>query len=132
LNRLDSVLARTEWTDARIWEGLMRDVDGNWVCGTMSNLFLRRGTALLTPLLDRCGVAGVMRRWVLERAASLRLRAVERRIRWQDLKSAEEVFMSNAVVGMRSVRTIECAHLGTLRFDRSDAAVRLRALLDSQ
>jgi hypothetical protein len=33
---------------------------------------------------------------------------------------------------MRSVRTIECAHLGTLRFDRSDAAVRLRALLDSQ
>jgi 4-amino-4-deoxychorismate lyase len=132
LNRLDSVLARTEWTDARIWEGLMRDADGNWVCGTMSNLFLRRGTALLTPRLDRCGVAGVMRRWILERAASLRLRAAERRIRWQDLKSAEEVFMSNAVVGMRSVRTIECAHLGTLRFDRSDAAVRLRTLLDSQ
>jgi 4-amino-4-deoxychorismate lyase len=132
LNRLDSVLARTEWTDASIWEGLMRDADGNWVCGTMSNLFLRRGTALLTPLLDRCGVAGVMRRWILERAASLRLRAAQRRIRWQDLKSAEEVFMSNAVVGMRSVRTIECAHLGTLRFDRSDTAVRLRALLDSQ
>jgi len=132
LNRLDSVLARSEWTDARIWEGLMRDVDGNWVCGTMSNLFLRRGTVLMTPLLDRCGVAGVMRRWVLESAANLGLRAVERRIRWEDLQSAEEVFMSNAVVGIRSVRTIECARLGKLRFERVDTAAQLRSLLDRQ
>ncbi len=132
LNRLDSVLARNEWTDGRIWEGLMRDVDGNWVCGTMSNLFLRRGAVLMTPLLDRCGVAGVMRRWILERAGGLRLRAVERRIRWKDLQSAEEVFMSNAVVGIRSVRTIEGARCGNLRFICSDTAARLRSLLDRQ
>jgi 4-amino-4-deoxychorismate lyase len=132
LNRLDSVLARSEWSDARIWEGLMRDVDGNWVCGTMSNLFLRRGTALMTPLLDRCGVAGVMRRWILGSAASLGLRAAERRIRWEDLQSAEEVFMSNAVVGMRSVRTIECTRSGKLRFERFDTAAQLRSLLDRQ
>jgi 4-amino-4-deoxychorismate lyase len=132
LNRLDSVLARSEWTDARIWEGLMRDVEGNWVCGTMSNLFLRRGADLMTPLLDRCGVAGVMRRWILQRAANLGLRRVERRIRWEDLQSAEEVFMSNAIVGIRSVRTIEGARLGKLRFVRSDTAAQLRALLDRQ
>jgi 4-amino-4-deoxychorismate lyase len=132
LNRLDSVLARSEWTDARIWEGLMRDVDGNWVCGTMSNLFLKRRSALMTPLLDRCGVAGVMRRWILENAANLGLRAVERRIRWEDLRSAEEVFMSNAVVGIRSVRTIECTHFGKLRFECWDTAAQLRSLLDRQ
>ncbi|MDP9007596.1 MAG: aminodeoxychorismate lyase [Pseudomonadota bacterium] len=132
LNRLDAVLARAEWSDARIWEGLMRDVDGNYVCGTMSNLFLRRGTVLMTPLLDRCGVAGVMRRWILDSAATLHLRAVERRIRWADLKSAEEVFMSNAVVGIRSVRVIEGARLGKLQFICSDTALQLRALLDGQ
>jgi 4-amino-4-deoxychorismate lyase len=132
LNRLDSVLARSEWTDGRIWEGLMRDVDGNFVCGTMSNLFLRRGKVLMTPLLDRCGVAGVMRRWILERAGGLRLRTVERRIRWKDLQSAEEVFMSNAVVGIRSVSTIECARLAELRFNCSDTAAHLRSLLDRQ
>jgi 4-amino-4-deoxychorismate lyase len=98
----------------------------------MSNLFLRRGTVLMTPLLDRCGVAGIMRRWILECAASLGLRAVERRIRWEDLQSAEEVFMSNAVVGIRSVRTIECARLGKLSFERFDAAAQLRSLLDRQ
>jgi 4-amino-4-deoxychorismate lyase len=132
LNRLDSVLARAEWSDARIWEGLMRDVDGNWVCGTMSNLFVRRGSALLTPPLDRCGVAGVMRRWILENAGGLRLHPVERRIRWDDLRSAEEVFMSNAVVGIRSVRTIEGARLGKLRFIGADTAQQLRSLLDRQ
>src|SRR6202030_151859 len=125
LNRLDAVLARAEWSDARIWEGLMRDVDGNYVCGTMSNLFLRRGSSLMTPLLDRCGVAGVMRRWILETAGDRRFNPAERRIRWRDLSEAEEVFMSNAVVGLRSVGVIELGR-ERLRLSAFDTANRLR------
>src|SRR5260370_28353437 len=68
LNRLESVLARAEWNDARIWEGLMRDGDENIVCGRMSNWFLRRGSSLMTPVLDRCGVAGGMGLRVLDNA----------------------------------------------------------------
>ena len=132
LNRLDSVLARAEWQDARIWDGLMGDGDGNWVSGTMSNLFLRRGSVLMTPRLDRCGVAGVMRRWILERAAELNLRTEERNVRWGDLRAAEEVFMSNAVVGIRPVRTIEWARKATLRYCSMEAAARLRTLLETQ
>jgi 4-amino-4-deoxychorismate lyase len=130
LNRLDSVLARAEWRNARVWEGLMSDPDGNWVCGTMSNLFVRRGALLTTPLLDRCGVAGVMRRWVLENAAGVGLRVEQRRIRSEDLMSAEEIFMSNAVIGIRSVSAIERTPAGTVRIFRTDAAGRLRARLD--
>jgi 4-amino-4-deoxychorismate lyase len=129
LNRLESVVARAEWSDARIWEGLMRDVDENIVCGTMSNLFLMRGSSLMTPVLDRCGVAGVMRRWILEAAGELRLSPVERRIRWQDLCEADEVFMSNAVVGLRSVGSLQ---RGTsfLRLTCFETANRFRTLLD--
>jgi 4-amino-4-deoxychorismate lyase len=130
LNRLDSVLARAEWRNARVWEGLMSDPDGNWVCGTMSNLFVRHGALLATSLLDRCGVAGVMRRWVLENAAAVGLRVEQRRIRSEDLMSAEEIFMSNAVVGIRSVSAIERTPAGTLRIFRMDAAGQLRARLD--
>jgi 4-amino-4-deoxychorismate lyase len=130
LNRLDTVLARAEWRDARIWEGLMSDGEGGWVCGTMSNLFLVHGHVLSTPLLARCGVAGVMRRWILASAATLGLRTRERRIRWQDLASADEVFMSNAVVGIRSVRTIERPPAAKLRFEGAKTADRLRAQLD--
>jgi 4-amino-4-deoxychorismate lyase len=130
LNRLESVLARAEWHDARIWEGLMRDADENIVSGTMSNLFLRRGSTLMTPLLDRCGVAGVMRRWIMESAGGLRLRAVERRIRWRDLCDADEVFMSNAVVGLKSVAAIEQGRKRLRRFD-FETAHQLRARLDT-
>jgi 4-amino-4-deoxychorismate lyase len=129
LNRLESVVARSEWRDTRIWEGLMQDADQNIVCGTMSNLFLRRGSTLLTPLLDRCGVAGVMRRWVMETAGDLRLRAIERRIRWRDVCEAEEVFMSNAVVGLKSVAAIERGS-ERLRPSAFDTASDLRARLD--
>ena len=130
LNRLESVLARAEWKDVHIWEGLMRDMDENIVCGTMSNLFLRRGSSLMTPLLDRCGVAGVMRRWVLETAGELRLDPVEGRIRWRDLSEAEEVFMSNAVVGVRSVGVIERGR-ERLRLSAFETANRLRQRLDA-
>jgi 4-amino-4-deoxychorismate lyase len=132
LNRLDSVLARSEWRDPRIWEGLMSDRDGNWVCGTMSNLFVRHGAALATPLLDRSGVAGVMRRWILDNAGIAGLRAEIRRIGYEDLESAEEIFMSNAVVGLRSVRSIEGTGRATLRFADFGAADRLRRLLERQ
>ncbi len=129
LNRLESVLARAEWRDGRVWEGLMRDMDENIVCGTMSNLFLRTGCLLLTPALDRCGVAGVMRRWILQAAGGVGLRPVERRVRWQDLTTAEEVFMSNAVVGLKSVTVIERGR-ERLKFTSFEAANQLRIRLD--
>lgn len=129
LNRLESVLARAEWRDAHVWEGLMRDTEENIVCGTMSNLFLRNGCELLTPVIDRCGVAGVMRRWVLQAARSLKLEPQERHIRWQDLIAAEEVFMSNAVVGLKSVAVIERGSK-RLEFASYEMAGRLREKLD--
>jgi 4-amino-4-deoxychorismate lyase len=132
LNRLECVLARSEWRDARIWDGLMRDVDGNVVSGSMSNVFLRRGATLTTPLLDRCGVAGVMRRWVLQQAADLGLKTAERRVRWVDLKSAEEVFVCNAVAGIRPVRSIEPQGMAALKFKCRDTADQLRARLAAQ
>ena len=128
LNRLESVMARAEWQDARIWEGLMQDGEENIVCGTMSNVFLKRGRTLMTPVLDRCGVAGVMRRWVLETARQLDLRAVERRIRRRDLQEAEEVFMTNSLVGVRSVSSFQRG-ARILRLTHFETAERLRALL---
>ena len=107
LNRLESVMARAEWRDERVWEGLMRDVEGTVVCGTMSNVFLRRGSTLMTPALDRCGVAGVMRRWVLEQARDLRLGVWQGRLPIEAFRDAEEVFMTNAVAGVVPVGLIQ-------------------------
>jgi 4-amino-4-deoxychorismate lyase len=133
LNRLECVLARAEWQDPEIWEGLLQDTDGYLVCGTMSNLFLRTGSALMTPKLDRCGVSGVMRRWVLETAGALKLRARETRLTWRDVVKADEVFMTNAVAGVVTLGSIQHGR-SRLRFAEStaSASAALRRLLGSQ
>jgi 4-amino-4-deoxychorismate lyase len=131
LNRLESVLARAEWTDSRIWEGLMRDTDDNIVCGTMSNLFMRRGSRLITPKVDRCGIAGVMRRWVLEQASGLELTVTEGRLRWADLAEADEIFMTNAVVGIVPIAVIQHGR-ARVRLAQWNTANELCGLLEKQ
>ena len=68
LNRLENVLARAEWSDPDIAEGLLCDANDNVIGGTMSNLFIARAGLLITPELSRCGVAGMMRDLVMELA----------------------------------------------------------------
>ena len=49
LNRLENVLARAEWDGMDFQEGLMLDLDGLPVEGTMTNLFLVKNGTLYTP-----------------------------------------------------------------------------------
>jgi 4-amino-4-deoxychorismate lyase len=106
LNRLDSVLARNEWRDPRISEGLMLDRDGHIVCGTMSNVFIGRNGRFITPNVDRCGVAGVMRRWVLDTARRCRINVREGRVSVAQLLHADEIFLTNAVIGIWTVGAV--------------------------
>ena len=103
LNRLEHVLARAEWQDPAIAEGLLRDAKGFLIEGVVSNLFLVQDGRLLTPLLDLCGVVGVMRTHVMQRAAALGLALEERRLRLDDLLAADEVFITNSLHGIRPV-----------------------------
>ncbi len=107
LNRLEQVLARAEWDDAEIAEGLMRDVHGHIVEGTMSNLFLVRDGALLTPRLDECGVAGVMRATIIAWAQTSGISVMERHVDDGDLGRADEVFLCNSLIGVWPVRRVD-------------------------
>ena len=49
LNRLEQVMARSEWQDDDMAEGIMRDYADNFISGTMSNLFIVKGKTLITP-----------------------------------------------------------------------------------
>jgi 4-amino-4-deoxychorismate lyase len=107
LNRLEQVLARREWDDPLIDEGLLLDADGWLVEGTMSNLFLVRGRSLLTPDLGRCGVAGIMRSVILEQAERQSLPAEIRALDSADLLGADEVFLCNSLIGIWPVICID-------------------------
>ncbi len=102
LNRLEQVLARAEQPISRFAEGLMLDYDDYLVEGVASNLFCRKGSHWLTPKLDRCGVAGVMREYLLSTHS-----VTECRLRLNDLSEVDELFLCNAVHGIRPVVSVE-------------------------
>lgn len=110
LNRLENVLARMEWDDGAIAEGLLLDQDGRAVCGTSSNLFILRGNALLTPRLERCGVAGVARTRLLRAAGRLGLSAEEADLTLHDVMAADALFFCNSLIGLRWVTRLADRH----------------------
>ncbi len=105
LNRLEQVLARQEWDD-EYQEGLMLDQQGAVIEGTMSNLFIRTGDELLTPPIVDCGVAGVVRAKLLERASSIDLRIHQTRLQPQQVEQADAVFLTNSLIGVWQARSL--------------------------
>ncbi|MBA3563286.1 MAG: aminodeoxychorismate lyase [Gammaproteobacteria bacterium] len=104
LNRLEQVLARLEADDDQADEGLMLDETGRVISGTMTNLFLVRGGSLITPALEDCGVEGIMRGVVLESAVSAGFETRICDVRRDDVEAAQELFVTNALIGIWPVR----------------------------
>lgn len=104
LNRLEQVLARAEWNDPTVHEGILLDPEDHVVCAISSNIFLVSAGRLLTPRLDRCGVRGVMRAAIIR---AFRERCEQRRITLDMLPEADEVFVCNAVRGIFPVTRID-------------------------
>lgn len=112
LNRLEQITARSEWHDPSIAEGLMLDHDGHVVEGTMSNVFLVGAAGLITPDVARAGVAGVMRGLILDAAAETGLACTVRRVTYEELQQARELFLCNSLIGAWPVKSLEQRRLG--------------------
>jgi 4-amino-4-deoxychorismate lyase len=106
LNRLEQVLARSEWDDDACAEGLMCDCRGRVVAGTMTNLFAYADGRLLTPRLDTCGVAGTVRALVLRLGPRLGIPVAEVDLRASHLTAADGLFLTNAVIGIWPVHSL--------------------------
>jgi 4-amino-4-deoxychorismate lyase len=104
LNRLEQVLARAEWQDQDHFEGLMRDLDGRLICGTMSNVFLVQKSNVVTPAMTRCGVSGIMRAQTLQLLREAGVDCEVRDVAGSELQSASECFLSNSQFGILPVR----------------------------
>jgi len=100
LNRLEHILARAEWQD-EFAEGLLLDTQGRIVEATVSNLFAAKNHQLYTPDLSAAGVAGIMRKTIIEKLApalGLACHIVDMDLDF--LCSADEIFLCNSVYGI--------------------------------
>ena len=104
LNRLENVLARNEWQDPDIAEGLLCDGEGRLVEATGMNLFWLRSGRWETPKLDACGVAGTLRAALL---AGQPIAEVERGI--DVLDEIDALWLGNSVQGIWPVACLESA-----------------------
>lgn len=107
LNRLEQVLARAEWSDPAIQEGIMLDMNDHIIEGTMSNLFYVKNDALYTASLALAGVAGVMRGIIMALSAEHDLPVIEHAFTKAELLSADEIFVSNSIIGIWPINKIE-------------------------
>jgi para-aminobenzoate synthetase component 1 len=107
-------LGRKAWRDALaavraagIDEVLLADGEGRIVEGAVSNVFCVRGGRLLTPALSCHPLPGIVRAKVLALARQLGLPAEEGALTASELRTADEVFLTNALIGVRPVSWLD-------------------------
>jgi 4-amino-4-deoxychorismate lyase len=125
LNRLENVLARAEWRDPAIREGLLADCEGRLVEATSSNVFFARGGTLVTPALTRCGVEGAQRGRILALAGAEGIACEVRDAGFDELEGADEAFLTNSVIGLWPV-----VALGERRWAPGPLARRFQRLIE--
>jgi 4-amino-4-deoxychorismate lyase len=107
-NRLEQVLAARELETRGANEGLLLNDRGELVCAVSSNVFIARDGTLLTPPVSECGIEGTVRRSILEKLApEAGIPVVEEVLHPADLEAATELFLTNAIHGIRSVSQCE-------------------------
>lgn len=111
-NYLNSVLARLELRVTNADEALMLDPDGTVAGGAAATLFFVDGTALKTPSLDGAVYPGVTRQTVIELAEREGFPVEEGTYTPDDVREADEVFLTNSRWQIRPVTTVDGIEIG--------------------
>ncbi len=107
LNRLEQIIARTEWDDPAIQEGIMLDINNHVIEGTMTNLFYVKDSIIYTASLQLAGVAGIMRGIIKTLITEHNLTLIEHGYGKDELLAADEIFFCNSIIGIWPVKQIE-------------------------
>lgn len=102
-NALLFVLAGIYKTNNQLDDCLLLNENGNIIEAISSNLFLFSNNILYTPPLKDGCLPGIMRSVIVSIAQKEKIEVQQISISYADLEQAEEVFLSNAVSGIRWV-----------------------------
>ena len=113
LNHLDSLLAREAARRCGADEAILLNTRGLVAEGSASNLFLVEGGRLLTPSVESGALPGITRQAALELASAAGLEAVESGVEMQALWDAPEVFLTNSVMEVMPLTTLDGRPVGS-------------------
>lgn len=99
------------YTMAALWASenqlndcLLLNTSGRICDATIANVFWIKNEIIYTPPLSEGCVAGVMRRYLIEKLPAMGYNIQEQELEIANMEQADEVFLSNAISGIRWVR----------------------------
>ena len=114
LGYLENILARQEAAEKSADEALILNTQGNVACATAANVFLVQAGRLHTPPLGAGALPGTIRALVREDLAPSTGRVVDKtQLDESALLDSDEVFLTNALMGIMPVCAIDGRPLGT-------------------
>ncbi len=112
-NCLNGILAKIESLKSKAFEGVFLNLDGYLAEGTISNIFVVKGSLVKTPALD-CGILdGVTRGATIEVARKLGYTVNETRIRPFELYGADEAFLTSTTMEVMPIVQVDRKKIGT-------------------
>ncbi len=105
-NYLPSVMAGLFAEEQKLNESIIMNCKGNVCESAIANIFIVNQNEIFTPPLSEGCVAGVMRRWLLEKFSVEKYSVKEKSISIDDLLSADELFLTNSIYYLRWVKTL--------------------------
>jgi branched-chain amino acid aminotransferase len=112
LNYLANLVAKTEARQRGADEAILLNTRGEVAEAASSNLFLVAGERLVTPSLEANILPGVTRAEVLRLAEEAGMPAEERLVRPDELREAQEVFLTNSIVELAPLRALDGQPVG--------------------
>ncbi|WP_153914939.1 aminodeoxychorismate lyase [Shewanella sp. TC10] len=106
LNRLEQVLVKQQALPESVDDWLVLDADNYVVESSMANIFIVKGEQVITPAMNQCGVSGVMREQVIDALLTNNIVVMAKAISLTDLQNAEHVFITNSLLGMVNINSI--------------------------
>lgn len=111
-NYLNNILALHEARKRGAYEALMCDAAGRIAEGATSNVFAVRGGRVVTPNLAIGLLAGITRRRVIDLAAGAGIDIDEGELSPDQLRGADEAFLTSSIRGVMPVRSVDGETLG--------------------
>jgi len=112
LNYLNNICAKIEAIDAGVAEAIMLNVQGNVAECTGDNIFIVKDAQVITPDTDSGILVGVTRGVVMRLARELGLTVIERTITPEELRSADECFLTGTAAEVIAVTKIDETTIG--------------------
>ena len=88
-----------KWNDA-----VLQNTEGGLCDTTIANIFLIKNEVIYTPALAQGCIAGITRKFLINRLNAANYNLIESRLSIEDLLTADEVFLTNSIYNLRWVQ----------------------------